>query len=624
MPRAGHFLLLVLLGALTAPAGARGTDRPIGAVKLVLQRSAGKQKLVFVSRDHRFLFPAPGGPDDPMARGALVELFSPVEPGGAALVMPPGAGKPGWAGRRGVFRFVNAPAPDTSPVKLAVLKRGTMLKLVARATGLALAGPQGAVGIRVTVGSARSCAHFDGSTVARDRAGRFVGKGARAARLPDCSDASLGAGTIPAGSTTTTTLGTGCASQETFATIQERIFSGRGCDVSTCHGSFASSNLDLRPGAAYVQLVDVPVTAPGAPAGKKRVLPGHSAASFLSQKLHGTFSPGEGGPMPAVGTPLSQAELALIDAWIDAGAPPVGTAGGAPCLPVPTYEPAPALAPPPGGYQIVLTGPTLLPGQEQEGCYWIPAPNPTDFPVGKWEFSLNPGTHHFAIFEYNQPGAPTTGVWQVDNAGCFMGAQFGNNITGSPQAPYYVDTYPPGVARVMRAGSYLGLNAHYYNQFDVPIEVKVWINAHPYGGTPAHEARTIIALNDTFTIDVAPFTVQVHPAPGHRRARYTNNTAVPQSIISLSGHMHYRGLRFTIWDAGGAKLWENFDWSHPFGRFFAPSLVLNPGDYFEYECLYDNGVSRPVRLDGVGNPAHLLFGVSAEDAMCILTGQYYQ
>src|SRR5439155_1403921 len=127
----------------------------------------------------------------------------------------------------------------------------------------------------------------------------------------------------------------------------------------------------------------------------------------------------------------------------------------------------------------------------------------------KFEFSLNPGTHHFALFEYIQPGAPETRVWHANDFGCFSGAPFGGAISGAPQAPYFRDIYPPGIARLIKAGGYIGLNAHYHN------------------------------------------------------------------------------------------------------------------DYFDYECLYDNGVTRPVRRDTSGNPTNLVFGVTTEDAMCILVGVYY-
>jgi hypothetical protein len=72
------------------------------------------------------------------------------------------------------------------------------------------------------------------------------------------------------------------------------------------------------------------------------------------------------------------------------------------------------------------------------------------------------------------------------------------------------------------------------------------------------------------------------------------------------------------------KLYERFDRAHANTRVFDPPLVLPPGGYIAYECEYDDGVSRPVRTDGVGDPTNRVFGVSAEDATCIVTGDYYE
>ncbi len=152
----------------------------------------------------------------------------------------------------------------------------------------------------------------------------------------------------------------------------------------------------------------------------------------------------------------------------------------------------------------------------------------------------------------------------------------------------------------------------------------MWINIHPYAGTTPKLATTIVDLDDTFSIHVDPFTAAIHPPVGQPRARWTNTGAVNRNVIFLGGHMHSRGLRFTVWSSSGSKLYESFDWGHPNMRSFAPGFVLAPGDYFEYECLYDNGVTRPVRTDGSGNPVALVFGVSAEDAMCIITGSDYE
>jgi hypothetical protein len=422
-------------------------------------------------------------------------------------------------------------------------------------------------------------------------------------------------GPIP--TTTTTTLpGSGCS--DTFTQIQDRIFTARGCNLTTCHGNFANGGLDLRPGSSYLELVNVPAENPvAASAGKLRVMPGDAAGSFLAQKLRGTLIPGEGGQMPLIGTPLPQQEIDLIEAWIDGGAPATGQVPGAPCLPPLVYEPTPAPPVPPGGYQLLLNGPTLNPGQEQEGCLWIPVPNATDFAVGRWEFALNPGTHHFAVFVYNHAGTPVTNVWNGGDVGCISGASFGESISGSPQAPYFIDAYNPGIGRILRAGTYLGLNAHYQNPYTVPIQMKVWTNIYPYGGTPDHEAITLIDYDDMFTINVPPFTQRL------QQGRYTNTTGRPLNVFQVTGHMHKRGLRFTAYQSNGTKLYENFDWSHPIFRHIDPPFVLAPGDYINFECLHDNGVTRPLKRDGAGNPITLVFGVTTDDEMCTLNGQYY-
>ena len=198
-----------------------------------------------------------------------------------------------------------------------------------------------------------------------------------------------------------------------------------------------------------------------------------------------------------------------------------------------------------------------------------------------------------------------------------MEAQYGANISGATEAPYYVDNYPAGIARVLPAGKYLGLNAHYHNGFDVPIRMKVWTNVYPYEGTPEHIAQTLTSLDTTFGIDVPPFTQRV------RRGRFVNTLGLPMSFVQLSGHMHKRGLRFTAWRADGTKVYENFDWAHAIPALFEPPLVLMPGDWIDYECLQDNGVTRPLKLDASGNPTDLRFGVTTDDEMCILPGLYY-
>ena len=105
--------------------------------------------------------------------------------------------------------------------------------------------------------------------------------------------------------------------------------------------------------------------------------------------------------------------------------------------------------------------------------------------------------------------------------------------------------------------------------------------------------------------------------------RFVNTLGKPMSFINLTGHMHKRGLMFTAWRSNGTKLYQNFDWAHPLGVLYDPPFVLASGDWIDYECLHDNGVTRPVKLDAFGKPTDLRFGVTTDDEMCILPGVYY-
>lgn len=416
-----------------------------------------------------------------------------------------------------------------------------------------------------------------------------------------------------------------CIEDSTFDQIQQRIFGPRGCRVEACHGSGRAGGLDLRYGKAPLALIDVAATnATAAAAGKRRVVPGDPDASFLWRKLGGRLQPDEGGRMPEVGRPLDALELELVRAWIEGGAPVSGQVAGAPCLPQEEYQPAPALTPPPDGYQIAFDGPTLQPGEELEGCVWVQVPNAEDFVVGWWEYSLNPGAHHFGIWDHVYGDPPELNVFKRD-FGCRAGGARPDGVAVSAgEAPYYVDAYPAGVGKVVQGGSLLGLDPHYHNDFDVPIEIKVWTNIYPYDGPrPPHIAQTIIALEDTFRINVPPFTQVI------QHGRWRNNTGAPFQIIGVAGHMHKRGLRFTAWQSDhtsqsdGTKMYESFDWAHPGGRAYDPPYVLAPGDWIAYECLHDNGVTREVKRDELGQPTTLNFGVTTDDEMCILTGAYY-
>jgi hypothetical protein len=224
-------------------------------------------------------------------------------------------------------------------------------------------------------------------------------------------------------------------------------------------------------------------------------------------------------------------------------------------------------------------------------------------------------------------------VFDPNDLACIkQGARFGITLSGAPETPYFVDSLPAGIGKVLSGGAYLGLNPHYFNEFDVPVQVKGWINFRPVTGAVQHLADTLLSLGgaldgaNTYSIFVPPFSL------GSLRLRWYNPQPVPLQIFKLSSHQHQRGTHFTAWDSDGTEIFENFDWAHPAVLEWADPYVLAPGDYLEYQCDYDNGVDRAVRRCGdsrfdtgctPGEPRAVTFGTTAQDEMCFLTGFYY-
>lgn len=105
------------------------------------------------------------------------------------------------------------------------------------------------------------------------------------------------------------------ASPSLAADIQE-IFTRRGCTELNCHGDARTEGLDLRAGAAWQHLVQVPATQDSS---RFRVQPGDPHNSYLMIKLEGRQT--EGVRMPFGREPLDSIDLTNIRNWIVNGAP---------------------------------------------------------------------------------------------------------------------------------------------------------------------------------------------------------------------------------------------------------------------------------------------------------------
>jgi hypothetical protein len=105
----------------------------------------------------------------------------------------------------------------------------------------------------------------------------------------------------------------------TLANVQAEILTPS-CAFSSCHGSSGggASDLDLSEDTAHAEVVGVEsVDNPGA----ILVVAGDAASSYLVEKCTPGATGTVGAPMPEGTAGLDDARLALLVAWIDAGAP---------------------------------------------------------------------------------------------------------------------------------------------------------------------------------------------------------------------------------------------------------------------------------------------------------------
>ena len=191
---ATSFSLLLLVSVTRTPVCA--ADQVVPGARLRLEQSASGDSLVLVLSSPSLQVPTAGSADDPaLNAGMRIVLFGHSFPGEIAeLIVPPGLGRPGWSASATTptrYRYRNSGAPaGPSPVRWATLRQGR-LRVVARAAGLALSGPQGSVGVRVEIGPNTICTVFAGAAVRRDEVGTFFTRGAPTPGLMDCGSEGL-------------------------------------------------------------------------------------------------------------------------------------------------------------------------------------------------------------------------------------------------------------------------------------------------------------------------------------------------------------------------------------------------------------------------------------------------
>jgi hypothetical protein len=439
------------------------------------------------------------------------------------------------------------------------------------------------------------------------------------------------------------TAGATCSAtfDSSFAAIEKLIFERRGCTAEACHGSAASGKLDLRPGAAYENLVDAPSTA----SDLARVQPGTAVESFLFLKLKAAAEPGSvqiaGSPMPVGLPPLTQNELTAVKLWILKGAPekdvvidPVSGVGvGAlldACLP-PSGPIITKPLDPPGpeqGIQFLLPSYLLKSKSEVENC----TPFAFDFTnqvpaaykdeargvmfVNGTRVRQDPQSHHLLLLDGalnladlpdnasgwtcregerdGQACDPKKGSLDCGASGvCAYQTKPGLGGMGC-EVPLKNGSIAKGawglskqVANTQAPQEYLPpLDGGVYSE--LPLKGVFYFNSHAFNLT-TQDTTLHARVNYYYTADrrreLAAVDVIDKLSIAHGQAPFTRKTycatyVVPRgnSLAILSGHTHRHGERFWVNDAQGKLIYDSYSYNDPVYKRFEPWLDFDAAD----------------------------------------------
>jgi hypothetical protein len=269
---------------------------------------------------------------------------------------------------------------------------------------------------------------------------------------------------------------------------------------------------------------------------------------------------------------------------------------------------------PPRGFQMRMGKFTVPPATEREVCEYRTFPNDKAMDVQQFEFKMNAGTHHFALWAYfggdrNAADFPR-GI--VEAPGCIgLGPRdsFQRALLGGAPNTHELTRFPPGIAVRLEPHQPVFLNSHYINaSLTDSLTPDILFNVIP--------AKKGSVLHHAENLTVGAYDIHI---PAHSAASTTAEWVVPYdlNVIQLSSHEHKRGTKVTInLTAGGqniGQIFENDDWDHPYEYWTPTPLHLRQGDVFRFTCNWTNNDDHPVT-----------FGVTTDDEMCFMTGYYYR
>jgi mono/diheme cytochrome c family protein len=312
---------------------------------------------------------------------------------------------------------------------------------------------------------------------------------------------------------------------------------------------------------------------------------------------------------------LSEADIALIDRWVAAGAPE----GDPARLPAPrTFPETWTLGPPDLALDSGVDFPVTARENDLYRCFTIP----TSFTEDRWLSAVEyiPGNrrvvHHIltyvdttgrsAALDDAEPGPGYT---------CFGGPGFlptGGLGGWAPGAGPHV--MPQGVGMLLPAGARVVVQVHYHHRGTKPETDRTRLGLHFARKPIDKRVRAIPILNRTFTIPAGEARHEV-------KASWTLPPAWNLHAIAVTPHMHLLGREMKVTatypDGTVRPLIYIDDWDfHWQGSYtFTQPVPLPGGTRIDVTAIYDNSPGN--KRNPTSPPRAVGWGEGTTDEMCI-------